>query len=731
MGKGATFSAGLHCLSQCTEPWLLVIDNADDPELDVTKYFPVGSGGHILITTRNPSTTLHETAGHLRFSGMDPEEGVSLLLRTASSEEGSPFPDSSKRKVAQAIASELGYLALALANAGMTIRRNIYTLERYLHHYLGYRMRMISSTDIKSADEANIITTWEIPFTIIEKRKSPQYIDAVNLVHILAFLHFDSIPESIFRDSANIIKTNTCESRGLKLIRSDSIWNEESHVRVRRALSTLCDYSIIDHDPEKGIVSLHPVVQRWARERLSSEDQRYWLGAATALLARNVSPYMEASGQKFRRSLLPHIESCLRGLTLLHGPNLVRTKERACELERFAWVFAENGLWKRARRYQQDILTFRIKALGRRHADTIQARRSLAESQWNLFDIKPLIMTQLKTLATCFFVRPAYMDWVRWPPWRPDHISYCMSMSDLTLSLWLAGKRARSKKLGERAVKGLTKRLGPDDPLTLTAKFNLARTYLHLGDHEASRQRLVEVLKKRKCLFGLEHPDTLMTRNELGMYYCAEKRHLSVAESLVRNVLASRKKLLGEEHAYTLWSVNDLAKVVHTRRRPVEAINILEPILPIVRRTLGEKHPGMSMTKANLVISYVQAQRWSEAETIIKELLQIVPEDHPDYIHTLSGYIHTRTALGDLEEAERNCTKALDMVTRETSMSKVLNMLTREKTLSLDSPRVVAVAQQLALIYKKQGRSEDLKGLQQKFPNNDLSDEQMFSIWHT
>ena len=126
VGKGATFASGKHWLSQCTKPWLLVIDNAGDPEMDVTKYFPVeGKGGHILITTRNPGAEIHATAGHLRFSGLDPEDAVSLLLKTAFSQDEAPSPQSDNLQTAQKIASELGYLALALAHAGTSIRRNI------------------------------------------------------------------------------------------------------------------------------------------------------------------------------------------------------------------------------------------------------------------------------------------------------------------------------------------------------------------------------------------------------------------------------------------------------------------------------------------------------------------------------------------------------------------------------------------------------------------------------
>ena len=192
--------------------------------------------------------------------------------------------------------------------------------------------------------------------------------------------------------------------------------------------------------------------------------------------------------------------------------------------------------------------------------------------------------------------------------WKTEHIPYCTTFSDLTLSLWFPRRLDLSRRAGERAIQGLLKRLGPEDPLTLTAMFNLARTYLHLRKQDASRALLVEVLRKRKRLFGTDHLDTLMTRNELGMSFCPVREKLAAAESLVSNVLVARKRILGEEHAYTLWPMNDLAKVFNTRQRPHEAITILDKAGPVIRRALGERHPGMSMTKVNLAQAYVRTQ---------------------------------------------------------------------------------------------------------------------------
>ena len=115
---------------------------------------------------------------------------------------------------------------------------------------------------------------------------------------------------------------------------------------------------------------MHPVVHTWARGRLTPPEQKEWLSCTTAVLAQCISPNLEASGRKFRRILLPHIDSCLRTLKSLF-PSFPESIERAVEVDRFASVYAENGLWKQARALQRKVIDIRVAKLGKRQKDTI------------------------------------------------------------------------------------------------------------------------------------------------------------------------------------------------------------------------------------------------------------------------------------------------------------------------------------------------------------------------
>jgi len=103
--------------------WLLVFDNAPSPE-DVTRYFPHGTGGHVIVTSRDPNW--RGVAGALPVQVMEPDEARKFLLkRTGETDE----------EAAAELAKELGYLPLALEQAGAYIEATGRSLSDYLQLY--------------------------------------------------------------------------------------------------------------------------------------------------------------------------------------------------------------------------------------------------------------------------------------------------------------------------------------------------------------------------------------------------------------------------------------------------------------------------------------------------------------------------------------------------------------------------------------------------------------------
>jgi hypothetical protein len=97
--------------------------------MDVSRYFPAGGRGHIILTTKNPNNVVHATIDDANFREMEEEDAITLLLKAAQQPGTEEYKDLGRRKLAKPIISALGYLAIAIIHAGATIRRGISTLE--------------------------------------------------------------------------------------------------------------------------------------------------------------------------------------------------------------------------------------------------------------------------------------------------------------------------------------------------------------------------------------------------------------------------------------------------------------------------------------------------------------------------------------------------------------------------------------------------------------------------
>lgn len=201
-GVEANEHAALHWLSNLSEPWLLIIDNADDHDLKLHKYFPRGNRGHILITTQDPLNKSYGTVGDtfFEFQGLKIDEARCLLLTAAG--ENRPW-NSTLFNVATTIAKKLGYLALAITHAGKTVRQGYCKLHEYLEFYerqwkkTRQRRQTVKAKDV--ADDLGVFATFDLNRQALENRDTEASRDAIQLLDTFAFLHNQNIRFEILR----------------------------------------------------------------------------------------------------------------------------------------------------------------------------------------------------------------------------------------------------------------------------------------------------------------------------------------------------------------------------------------------------------------------------------------------------------------------------------------------------------------------------------------------------
>ena len=141
--------------------------------------------------------------------------------------------------------------------------------------------------------------------------------------------------------------------------------------------------------------------------------------------------------------------------------------------------------------------------------------------------------------------------------------------------------------------------LGPDHPDTLVSRNNLASAYESAGRLGEAITLIEEVLADRVRVLGEDHPDTLISRNNLAAAYRAAGR-LGEAIPLYEQVLADRVRVLGDDHPHTLTSRNNLAHAYQAAGRHHEAINLFKDTLKVCEDTLSPGHPLTTTVRENL-----------------------------------------------------------------------------------------------------------------------------------
>ncbi|OJD12584.1 hypothetical protein AJ78_06845 [Emergomyces pasteurianus Ep9510] len=174
-GIEGTESSGKYFLSQAREPWLLIIDNADRPDIDLPKLLPPGNRAHILVITRNRDFQDFGNLGSIELGGLEEEEALYLLLWSARI--STPW-DISIETAGNEITKSLGYLALAVKQAGSAISQKLCNLLGFYQYPRRKRQRgstgsnEIPSEISLSCQQEDIYSAFDLSFEYLERKRT-------------------------------------------------------------------------------------------------------------------------------------------------------------------------------------------------------------------------------------------------------------------------------------------------------------------------------------------------------------------------------------------------------------------------------------------------------------------------------------------------------------------------------------------------------------------------------
>jgi tetratricopeptide (TPR) repeat protein len=187
--------------------------------------------------------------------------------------------------------------------------------------------------------------------------------------------------------------------------------------------------------------------------------------------------------------------------------------------------------------------------------------------------------------------------------------------------------------------------LGPEHPDTLISVNNLAGLYYHQGRYAEAEPLYERALRDRERVLGPEHPDTLSSVNNLALLYNNQGRYAE-AEPLYVQGLRDRERVLGPEHPDTLSSVNNLAALYYSQGRYAEAEPLYERALGACERVLGPEHPSTLSSVNNLAELYRSQGRYAEAEPLYARAAdgfrRVLGAEHPHTMLVEANYRHFR-----------------------------------------------------------------------------------------
>ena len=628
-GLNQNMQQTMRWLSNKEDPWLLIIDNADDPSLDISSYFPAGNRGTILLTTRNPDCEIHATVGSFRSEKLLVNDAVELLLKVAAIKDLSE----TSRHSALRVAETLGFLALALVQAGAFIRQKSCSLEEYCDEYSRQRQELLDYRPVQGRSDYpyTVHTTLEVSITKIKSMPSPVADIALCLLHCFSFWHFEGIPGEYFKKAWLSERIPISERLNETTPISYSMRSVKDNPSLfQQAIVLLTSFSLISVARAGGPISVHPLVHTCARDRLKDDERlSFW-----AFAIRTLVLILDSEDSSFRmvlfmersRSLLPHIKSCVES-----SESRYWNPETFISVDSLSDLYSSHACWEGMAYLKHMWLDTRKSVLGDGHDDFLCAMRSLA----SVCDVLGLQQKALELSEQVLGMRKMKL--------HNEHPDVLESMSDVVQHL-PPDRSQEAIKLSEGILEVQRRNLGNDGAATLKSMDRLAHSYWNTGLEQDALELYSQVLRVREKDLGVEHLDTLMSLNNVAHCYysfgkyqdalklferAVEHGKILDADTLfillvryrsaccrydlgqkqeaiqqVEQILSSCKEMLGEKHRYTLRSAETLAKWKSAQERDSSGFH---DVLQIARISIEE--PPQSSNSGTEVLSTTERRR--------------------------------------------------------------------------------------------------------------------------
>jgi tetratricopeptide (TPR) repeat protein len=544
---------------------------------------------------------------------------------------------------AKSIAKKLGYLPLALEQAGAYISDVQLQLGEYLPLFEKYRRDLLkyeTTCDICTARKETVFTTWELSFESLERHDAC----AAELMLLLAFLHHESPWEGLFRlgSSTNSTKTSRSDAddfRWLAKLCTDEF-------QFKNAFGKIVSVSLAKRGPLPGSLYLHPLVHAWGRDRLTPQKRHRKLIHALVVIGNALEAIAKLPSTTenwiLKHRVLAHADACIdfAKSECEDMETFFMEPEAALALFQISALYRDFGRLRQAEMFLRSLL--RATVVDTNNPIVYEGQILLAEV---LLDVgmhgeaEELYRTSMKAQTTLL---------------GTDHPKMLASQVGLGILLWEIGRLDEAEDL----LKDVMVRLGnlPSKVgcIGQDAANNLGMVYWHQG-------RLKEAETCYKMVL-----DELAVDGQNGLAYLEPYYRLAIiyhetgrwdmAEAAFRKIYLDRQKYLGPDNLATLRTANALGHVLLFRGRYGESRKFLD-IASVGQQKLmlSADHPALLRTVFNIGLlnckqgMYDEALEWLERACLLWE--KAYGERHHSFLSSLTELAGLMLEMGQPEEA--------------------------------------------------------------------------------
>jgi Tetratricopeptide repeat len=571
--------------------WLLIFDNADQPE-DISEFIPHGPG-HVLITSRN-----HRWRGVVDTLAIDVfsrEESVAFLAKRVRAAIDPPAADR--------LAQQLGDLPLALEQAGALQAETGMPAGEYLD-LLGKQTRELLAESKPTEYPVSMTAAWRISVTRLNEVQPA----ALALLRCCAFFGPEPIPRDVFR-------------KGIRA--ADSQLGEilANPILLARVIRDLARFALAQVNTTNRTIQVHRLIQALLREDLDPSERGAFQHEVHQLLAgaAPVDPNDQSKWPNYDE-LVAHVIPA--GVAECQDPAVRRL---ALGMVRYLYL---SGDFDSALAFAREFQEKWAAAFGDNDEDLLTV-------EWYLGDL----LRDMGDYPSAYAVTEAALSHAPLAL-GPGHETAMALATGFGADLRAHGDFRAAYDNDREALRVSQEALGDEHPRTILARNCLALDYHLVGNYKAAQdlhQRAYIELSKATSM--VSKVDVLTSWHGLSRAVRLGGQ-FTEARILAEDAYEFGIRELGADHLATLRTGKEFSIALRLAGEVAESIPLARDLLARSERQVGDSHPDTLAASTALANSLWTAGEIDEAfaitERITARYATVYDDNHP-YLHGCAG----------------------------------------------------------------------------------------------